>query len=300
PIRTQMLAKDALASITDAYRFMDKMKCLEANRPGIATSMDTRAALAESFVGGLALQYGAGVATQWAAEVLAWKHELAVPPSDEQRLGQRLVAGAAPRSPPPPASHPAAISPAPPPGPGPNSVRSARSTAPRAEHPQVRPPQEVPIPATEYDPPYPQYMYGRQSTYQGAPPYPQMPGMIAATTPTTYNVAPAYRPSARPLPQPVPYMQAPSSPPAAAQFPQQAAQQVDYRNFGHNGPPGAPPSFAESVSYQQSPPQAAVPQPQFQAVANNIPVWGPQVPGAGAILRGASSPSGPRAILDME
>ncbi|KAG9021432.1 hypothetical protein FS837_007273 [Tulasnella sp. UAMH 9824] len=301
PTRTQMIGKEALASTTDAYRFTDRMKCLEANRAGIAMSTDTRAALAESFVGGLALEYGVGVATKWAAEVLAWKHGLPVPPTDEQRLGQAFVTGAVPTSSPPPASHPAAVSPAPPPGPGPAYVRPARSIAPRPEHPQIRPPQEVPVPATEYDPPYPQYAYAHQPTFQGASSYPQMPGMIMATLPTTYNPAPVYpRPSARPQPQVVPYTQAPSSPPAAAQFPQQAAQQVDYRNFGQNSPPTAPPSFAESVGYQQPPPQAAAPQPQLQAATNNIPVWGPQVPGAGAIPYGAPSPSGPRAILDME
>ncbi|KAG8892962.1 hypothetical protein FRC00_011281 [Tulasnella sp. 408] len=297
PTRTHMLSKDTLASITDAYRFTERMKCLEANRQHIAISLDTRAALAESFVGGLVLQYGTAVATQWAEEMLAWKHGLAVPPNDEQRLRSSAVS----TSPPPPGP-PAAVSPAPPPGPGPNYGRPALSTAPHPEHPQFRPPQDVPVPVVDYDAPYPQYVYGHQSMYQGGAPYPQMPGLVAATPPTTnYSPAPAYpHPSAsRPLPQ-LPYMQGPSSPPFATPFPQQSPQQVDYRNLNHSSPSAAPPSFADAVAYQQPPLQAAAPQPQFQAPMKTIPVWPPQVPGADAIPPGAPSPSGPRAILDWE
>ncbi|KAG9047545.1 hypothetical protein FS837_002008 [Tulasnella sp. UAMH 9824] len=299
PMRTQMLSKDTLASITDAYRFTDRMKCLEANRQHIAMSLDTRAALAESFVGGLVLQYGVAVATQWAAEMLAWKHELPVPPSDEQRLGQRFVAGAVQTPSPPPAAPPMAVSPAPPPGPGPTYFRSAQSTAPHPGHPQMRPLQNAPIPVADYEAPYPQYVYGHQSMYQGGASYPPMPGLVAATPPTTnYNPAPAYpHPSAsRPLPQP-PYMQGSSSPPSATPFPQQSPQQVDY---SYSSPSAAPPSFADSMRYQQPPLQAAASQHQFQAPMKTIPVWGPQVPGAVAIPYGAPSPSRPKAILDLE
>ncbi|KIO33856.1 hypothetical protein M407DRAFT_17457 [Tulasnella calospora MUT 4182] len=295
PNRTQLLSKESLAAITDAYGFTERMRCLEPNRPQIATSLDTRAALTESFVGGLALQYGIGAATQWAAQMLAWKHGLPVPQSDEQRLGQVFVAGTMPASPSPPRT---VASPTPTPGPGPVYPRPGRSAAPRPEHPQIRPPQEAPPPVPEYTAPYQQHVYAHQSMYQGGASYPQMTGLGAATPPTNYNPGPSYphHPS-RPLPQPGLYMQAPSSPPTAASVPQQAPQQVDYRNFGYNRQQ-APPAFSESVSYQQPPPQAAVPQPQFQMAAENIRAWSPQVPGVDSIPYGAPSPSGPRAFLD--
>ncbi|KAG8909669.1 hypothetical protein FRC01_006804, partial [Tulasnella sp. 417] len=271
PNRAQMLSKDSLASITDAYGFMGQMKCLEANRDQLLVSVDTRASLIESFVGGLALQYGVSIATQWAAEVLAWKYGLPVPPSDEQRLGQGPVASAMPMS-----THPTqtAVSPTPPPGPGPMYIRPARSIAPRPGDPQIRPPPEAPGPAMEYGAPFQQYVYGHPAMYQGvSPPHHQATGVAAPTPPIYYNPA-SY--TSRPLPQSGPYMQAPSSPPVAAPGPQQAPQQADQRSFSYNSPPGAPPSFSESVNYQQPPPQAAVAQSQFQRAADSIPAWSPQ------------------------
>ncbi|KAG9022690.1 hypothetical protein FS837_006222, partial [Tulasnella sp. UAMH 9824] len=89
PTRRGMLSKEELASITDSYRLMDRLKCLESSRSDITNSLDNRAALAESFVGGLALQYGMDLASRWAEQMLAWKHALPVPISDEESVGIR-------------------------------------------------------------------------------------------------------------------------------------------------------------------------------------------------------------------
>ncbi|KAG8954970.1 hypothetical protein FRC04_010454 [Tulasnella sp. 424] len=221
PYRTKLLSKDALASITDAYHFMDRLKCLEASRGDISVSLDNRAALAESFIGGLALQYGMDRAMKWAEEMLAWKHNLPVPISDEERLGLMPFGALAPPSPPP----------------GPSFARPTPGVARRPGHPQIRPPQEVPRPAMEYQTPVQQPMYN-PAMYQGAP---------AAST--SFNADPFFSPpSYQTLQQHVPYMYTPSSQPTAAAVPQRP-QPVDHTNFKYPSPPTQP-SFYDSASYQ--------------------------------------------------
>lgn len=277
PLRTKLLSKDSLASITDAYQFMNRLRCLEASRRDISESQDNRAALAESFVGGLGLQYGIDMARKWAEEMLAWKHNLPVPISDEERLGSVPIGVMMPLTSPP----------------GPSFAGTAPGVARRPGQWQIQPPQEVPRPVMEYEILVQQPMYN-PAMYQGAAAgYPASPG-ATSTTSAAYDAGPFYpRSSYSPPQQPVPYMYSPGSPPSTAAVPQQQPQPVtvDRTNFQYPGPPA-------TTSYQRALPP--IPQPQFQSPTKHIPTWAPQVPGATAIPYGAPSPSGPKAIPEKE
>ncbi|KAG8978613.1 hypothetical protein FRC05_009885 [Tulasnella sp. 425] len=267
---------DTLASITDAYHFMDRLRCLEVSRGDISVSLDNRAALAESFIGGLALQYGMDRARKWAEEMLAWKHNLPVPISDEERLGLVPLSAVAPPSPPP----------------GSGFAGTAPGVAPRPGQWQIQPPQEVPEYGTPVQPPmYNPAMYQGPAGYPGPTPTPS----------TAYDAGSFYpHPSYHPPQQPVRYMYPPGSPPSSAAIPQQSQPvgTVDRTNFTDPSPPAQPSFYDTSASYQR--PLPPVPQPQFQSPTKHIPTWGPQVPGASAIPYGAPSPSGPKAIPEKE
>ncbi|KAG9047544.1 hypothetical protein FS837_002007 [Tulasnella sp. UAMH 9824] len=248
PTRRGMLSKEELASITDSYRLMDRLKCLESSRSDITKSLDNRAALAESFVGGLALQYGMEQANQWTEQMLAWKHDLPVPIGDEESLGIREsttvnggkevvtkdfsgdssseMPGATKdgraRSPLPSAS----LSDA---SPFPPTARSARPTQTPRDRTQNKPPQEVLNLMMQFQIPV------QEPTFN-----PTMYQAGTATKSTVYNASSFYPiSSSHTPPQPVPGTDPPSSPPAAVPVPK--------------------------------PPQA-VPQPQIQTSAENISV----------------------------
>ncbi|KIO33857.1 hypothetical protein M407DRAFT_17458 [Tulasnella calospora MUT 4182] len=267
PTRTGFLTKEELASITDSYRFMDRLKCLEPSRPAIARSLDNRASLAESFVGGLALQYGMDEAGKWAEQMLAWKHGLPIPLSDEERFGigggimvndgkevvlkdvssdsgsdgttkgERPVAAMVVH-PPTSAAPLRGVSPS---LPTTHSIQPAHPITPRLEHVQIKPAKEVPNPIMEFQIPVQEPTYN-PGTYQAGAVLPEVVTTAAgtATGPTIYNASSFYPiSSSQPTAQPVPDTEPPSSPPAAASIPQLPE---------------------------------AVPQPQFQPSEGNIPV----------------------------
>ncbi|KAG8954972.1 hypothetical protein FRC04_010456 [Tulasnella sp. 424] len=320
PQRTQLLSKESLASITDVYRFMEKLKCLEPSRQNIARSLDNRAALAESFVGGLALQYGMDRARKWAEEMLAWKHSLPVPISDEERLGlegnpmhsdgkevvmkdggggwtMSMPAMVAPL--PPPTLRPTIVSPPPPPS-APSFVQPVTQTiAPRPEYSQIKPPQELPKPVgMDIEIPVQQPMYN-PGMYQTGPVRPEVivaaPMVGTTTTPMTYNASAFYPHSSfKSLSQPDSYMHTPSSPPTVASVPQ-LPQKTEYKNFK---PDNDQPNFFNSINVPSSPPPPS--QPVFQSPTKHIPTWAPQTPGASSLSYGAPTSGGLKAVPNKE
>ncbi|KAG9010797.1 hypothetical protein FRB90_007641 [Tulasnella sp. 427] len=299
PHRTRLLSKESLASITDEYGFMVKLKCLEPSRQNIARSLDNRAALAESFVGGVALEYGMEKARLWAEEMLAWKHELPVPVSDEERLGLSgsgekvvkdvvmqdgsggdvgIMKGSVPvgamAAPPPVSMYPAATpapyvpSSPPPPPPLPRFAQPLHTTIPpRPEYAQIAPPQEVPKPVME-----PYHIAVQQPTFD--------PFQVSAPT-VTPELAAGYggsffypHSSFRSLP-PQPQPQPP--PPAP----------VDQTNWNKYPAPPTQTTFYEPI--KPSPPQA----PPFQPPEKYIPTWGPQAIGPTSLPTGGPETSGP-------
>lgn len=293
---------------------MEKLKCLEPSRQNIARSLDNRAALAESFVGGLALQYGMDRARKWAEEMLAWKHSLPVPISDEERLGlesntmlgdgkevvmkdggggwtMSMPAMVAPLRP--------TVVPPPPPPSAPSFVQPVTQTiAPRPEHSQIKPPQEVPKPVSmDFEIPVQQPMYN-PGMYQAGPVRPEVvvaaPTVGTATAPMTYNASAFYPHSSfKPVSQPDPYTHTPSSPPTAASVPQQP-QKAEYRNFKYDNDQ---PNFFDSITVPSPPPPS---QPVFQSPTKHIPTWAPQTLGASSLPYGAPTSSGLKAVPNKE
>ncbi|KAG9042813.1 hypothetical protein FS837_010371 [Tulasnella sp. UAMH 9824] len=315
PTRTGLLSKESLAAITDSYRFMEKLKCLEPSRPNIARSLDNRAALAESFVGGLALQYGMDQARKWAERMLAWKHDLPVPISDEERLGiggstggkdvvmrdvgddtgtppEKVPVGAMAAAPPPPAAPPPVTSFPP------HTARFGQpvhTMPPRPDLAQIQPPQELQKPIMPFQIPVQEPMYN-PSGYQGVGlgVHSEMAATVAAaaataTKPTAYTASSFYPISSfQTPPQPVPFKQSPPAPTTISP----PHPTSEYKNY-----PPAQPNFFDSISYQQAPPTPAPqPQPQPQPPTKYVPAWNPQVPGANLFQYDAPSPIGPTAV----
>ncbi|KIO33858.1 hypothetical protein M407DRAFT_17459 [Tulasnella calospora MUT 4182] len=315
PTRTGLLSKESLAAITDSYRFMEKLKCLEPSRPNIARSLDNRAALAESFIGGLALQYGMDQARKWAEQMLAWKHGLPVPKRDEERLGiggsgmtsegkdvamkdvggdagmtkgHQVPIAAMAAYPTPPAAPPPVISSPPPP-----TARFAQPVQipPRPEYAQIKPPQEVPKPIMDWDIPVQEPIYN-PGMYQPMTVHQEVAATAAAaatpTKPTTYNAGSFYPISSyQSPPQPAPHKHTPASQQAPPTI-QPPLQPTEYKNYSN---PPVQTHFFDTISSQQSPPQ-----PQFQPPTKHVPAWNPQVPGANLFSYEAPSPIGPTAV----
>ncbi|KAG8916908.1 hypothetical protein FRC00_014257, partial [Tulasnella sp. 408] len=321
PTRTGLLSKESLAAITDSYRFMEKLKCLEPSRPNIARSLDNRAALAESFVGGLALQYGMDQARKWAERMLAWKHDLPVPISDEERLGigggtivgggkdvvmkdigddactppEKVPVGAMAAAPPPPAAPPPVMQFHPPTT---RFVQPVHTMPPRPDPAPIQPPQEFQKPIMQFQIPVQEPMYN-PGGYQGVGVHPEMAATTAAATatkPTPFNASSFYPISSyQAPPQPVPFKQSPPAPTTISP----PHQTTEYKNYAP-----AQPDFFELINWQQAPPAPAPapapqPQPQPQPPTKFVPSWNPQVPGANLFPYDAPSPNAPTAVPNM-
>ncbi|KAG9034301.1 hypothetical protein FRB95_013459 [Tulasnella sp. JGI-2019a] len=68
--RVKLMSKECLASVTDHLGWMKQIRCSEGDRPNVTQSVDNRAALTESYIGGVALQYGPVPAEEWAEDLL--------------------------------------------------------------------------------------------------------------------------------------------------------------------------------------------------------------------------------------
>ncbi|KAG8898399.1 hypothetical protein FRC01_010928 [Tulasnella sp. 417] len=205
---------------------MDRLKCLEASRADIAKSLDNRAALAESFVGGLALQYGMDEASKWAEQMLAWKHNLPAPVSDEEKfrieggtgtndgkgVAMKEVGGDSAPLPDVSQSLPAV-----------RVVQPARTPPPGPKHAQIKTPQNDPNPIMQFQIPVQEPTYD-PAMHQAGPIHSETAETAgAAMNSTEYNASSFYPiSSSRPPQQIAPDTRSPASPQAAAPILQQS------------------------------------------------------------------------------
>lgn len=64
------MSKEVLSTVTDSYKWMQHIRCSEGDKPNIILSADNRAAVLESYIGGISSQYGLEKAAKWAEDVV--------------------------------------------------------------------------------------------------------------------------------------------------------------------------------------------------------------------------------------
>ncbi|KAG8885736.1 hypothetical protein FRB98_001648 [Tulasnella sp. 332] len=68
--RVKLMSKECLAIVTDQYGWMKHIRCSEGDRANVVQSVDNRAAVVESYIGGIALELGSAPAEEWAEDLV--------------------------------------------------------------------------------------------------------------------------------------------------------------------------------------------------------------------------------------